>query len=72
MSRKPKSRQAAWQASRRKLNLCTQCGKLPLATSNHCRHCADVNNAKTLAKYHARRRAMTPHGGESVGGEVQP
>lgn len=72
MSRKPKSRQAIWQASRRKRNLCTQCGKNPLATSNHCRPCADANNAKTLAKYHARRRAMTPTGGESVGGEVQP
>ena len=67
MSRKPKSRQALWQASRRKRNLCTQCGSRPLATSNHCRPCADVNNAKTLAKYHARRGALT-----ISGGEVQP
>ena len=72
MTRKPKSRQALWQASRRARNLCTQCGNRPLATSNHCRHCADANNAKTLAKYHARRDALTPTGGESVGGEVQP
>ena len=72
MRRKPESRQAIWQASRRKLNLCTQCGKLPLATSNHCRPCADANNAKTLAKYHRRRGAMTPTGGESVGGEMHP
>lgn len=72
MSRKPKSRQALWQAARKARNLCCQCGKLPLATSNHCRHCADVNNAKTLAKYHRRRGALTIVGGVSVGGEVQP
>lgn len=72
MTRKPKSRQALWQAKRRARNLCTQCGKRPLATANHCRPCADGLNAKTLAKYHARREALTPIGGESVGGEVQP
>ena len=72
MTRNPKSRQALWQASRRARNLCTQCGSRPLATSNHCRPCADANNTKTLAKYHARREALTIVGGESVGGEVQP
>ena len=72
MTRNPKSRQALWQAARRKRNLCGQCGKHPLATSNHCRTCADANNAKVLAKYHARREALTISGGESAGGEVQP
>jgi len=66
MTRNPKSRQALWQAKRRKLNLCGQCGKRPLATSNHCRHCADTNNAKALAKYHLRREAMTISGGEAM------
>jgi len=72
MTRKPKSRQALWQADRKARSLCVQCGKRPLATSNHCRPCADVNNAKTLAKYHQRREAMTISGGESLGGEVLP
>lgn len=67
MTRKPKSRQALWQASRRARNLCAQCGKLPLATANHCRPCADAQNRKSLAYYHARREALTISGGE--GGE---
>ena len=66
MSRKPKSRQAAWQAARKARNLCCQCGKNPLATKNHCRTCADTNNAKALAKYHQRREAMTISGGEAM------
>ena len=66
MTRKPKSRQAAWQADRKARNLCVQCGKRPLATSNHCRECADVQNARNLASYYARI------GGESAGGEVLP
>ena len=66
MNRKPKSRQALWQAARKARKLCCQCGKRPLATANHCRECADTNNAKALAKYHARKAA----GGD--GGEVHP
>jgi hypothetical protein len=57
MTRKPKSRQALWQAARKKRKLCVQCGKNPLATANHCRPCADTNNAKALAKYHASKAA---------------
>jgi hypothetical protein len=64
MGLKPKSRQALWQAARKARNLCVQCGKLPLATANHCRPCADANNAKALAKYHLRREALTISGGE--------
>jgi hypothetical protein len=66
MNRKPKSRQALWQSDRKARKLCCQCGRRPLATSNHCRPCADTNNAKALAKYHARREAMTISGGEAM------
>lgn len=64
MTRKPPSRQALWQAARKARSLCVQCGKRPLATANHCRPCADTNNAKALAKYYRRRKVLTPLGGE--------
>ena len=70
MSPAPKSRQALWQAARRKRKLCAQCGTGKLATAWHCRPCADANSARNLARYHARRGALTPTGGESVGGDA--
>ena len=66
MSRKPPSRQSLWQAARKARNLCCQCGKRPLATSNHCRPCADTNTARNLARYHQRRGALTIVGGEAL------
>jgi hypothetical protein len=67
MSRKPPSRQAAWQAARKARKLCVQCGKRKLATRNHCRPCADANTGRNLARYHQRRGALT-----IVGGEARP
>ena len=57
MTPAPKSRQALWQAARRKRKLCCQCGTGKLATAWHCRPCADAQSGRNLANYYARKAA---------------